>query len=91
MLNPIAIDEEEAIERFQCLTPQEKRVAAMVAGGFQAPAIAGFLDLSESTIRKHRDNAVKRLGVRNSYALAATCCVALRAMNLQSFRSEGEK
>jgi len=80
MLNPIAIDEEEAIDLYSCLTPQEKRVAAMVAGGFQAPAIAGFLGLSASTIRKHRDNAVKRLGVRNSYALAALCCVALRAV-----------
>jgi DNA-binding NarL/FixJ family response regulator len=80
MINPIAIDEDEAIDLYSCLTPQEKRVSAMVAGGFQAPAIAGFLGLSESTIRKHRDNAVKRLGVRNSYALAAICCVALRAV-----------
>ena len=80
MINPIAISEDEAIDLYSCLTPQEKRVSAMVAAGFQAPAIAGFLGLSESTIRKHRDNAVKRIGVRNSYALAALCCVALRAM-----------
>lgn len=80
MINPIVISEEEAVLLFQCLTPQEKRVAAMVAGGFQAPAIADFLGLSESTIRKHRDNAVKGVGVRNSYALAALCCVALRGV-----------
>ena len=79
MINPLKISEADAVNLFDGLSFQQQAVAKMVAAGFQAPYIAGILNISASTVRKHREIAARNMGVHNSYGLAAIVCVAVRA------------
>ena len=48
------------------LSPQQLRVARLVADGFRTREIARLLRMSERTVSAHRAEIVKRLGLRSS-------------------------
>lgn len=50
------------------LTVQERRVLMLVANGMSNAEIAGHLFVSVATVRKHLENAYRKLGVHNRMA-----------------------
>jgi DNA-binding NarL/FixJ family response regulator len=62
--------DEEAAEA-AILTPREQEIACAVAGGLSSKAIGARLDISEHTVRKHRENIARKLGLRNAAELVA--------------------
>lgn len=55
------------------LTAQERRVLRMVAAGLSNAEIAERLFVAQATVRKHLENAYRKLGVTNH--LAAVCAL----------------
>ena len=53
------------------LTPREREVAALVAGGATNREIAGRLVISERTAERHVENILARLGLRSRAQIAA--------------------
>jgi PAS domain S-box-containing protein len=53
------------------LSKREQEVVALIAMGFETPAIAKELHIAESTVRAHVRNAMKRLGARTRAHLVA--------------------
>ncbi|TWA58821.1 LuxR family two component transcriptional regulator [Azospirillum brasilense] len=51
--------------RFGTLTVREREVAMMVVSGLRNKQIAGDLDLSEATVKLHRGQAMRKMGVRS--------------------------
>jgi FixJ family two-component response regulator len=51
--------------RYQTLTPREREVFAHVVAGLMNKQIAGVLGLSEITVKIHRGNVTRKLGVRS--------------------------
>nr|WP_188263008.1 response regulator [Azospirillum tabaci] len=51
--------------RFDTLTVREREVAMMVVSGLRNKQIAGDLDLSEATVKLHRGQAMRKMGVRS--------------------------
>ncbi|AWJ82198.1 DNA-binding response regulator (plasmid) [Azospirillum sp. TSH58] len=51
--------------RFDTLTAREREVAMMVVSGRRNKQIAGDLDLSEATVKLHRGQAMRKMGVRS--------------------------
>lgn len=47
------------------LTPREKEVLGLVAGGESSPAIARHLGLAEGTVKAHLANIYRKTGARN--------------------------
>lgn len=60
-------------KKVEQLTLQEKRVLRHIVSGSKSFAIAETLGLSESTIRKHRENIYKKLNTSNPYELVNYC------------------
>ncbi len=54
------------------ITPREKEVLALVAGGHSTKQIADQLGISIRTVETHRINMLKKLGVNNSAELIKT-------------------
>ena len=54
----------EAVREEQALTPREREIFHMLASGLTAPQIAEELVLAPTTVRKHVQNAMGRLGAR---------------------------
>lgn len=50
------------------LTPQERRVLMLVAGGRSNDEIARVLFVAQSTVRKHLENSYRKLGVHSRMA-----------------------
>lgn len=50
--------------RYATLTPREREVMAHVASGLMNKQVAGLLELSEITVKIHRGNAMRKMGVR---------------------------
>jgi DNA-binding CsgD family transcriptional regulator len=50
------------------LTAQEQRVLSLVASGLSNASIARRMSVAECTVRKHLENAFRKLGVSNRYA-----------------------
>jgi DNA-binding NarL/FixJ family response regulator len=48
------------------LTAREREVLSLACGGLSSPAIALRLNLAPGTVRKHRENLMRKLGVRNT-------------------------
>jgi len=61
---------EEAAEE-SALTPREHEIACAVARGLSSKVIGARLDISEHTVRKHRENIARKLGLRNAAELVA--------------------
>jgi two-component system response regulator DctR len=59
-------------ERVAQLTPRELEVAKMVAKGLLNKQIADALGLAVPTVKMHRGNVTKKLGVHSSVAIAQT-------------------
>lgn len=57
-------------ERCASLTPRERQVAALVATGRMNKHIAIELSISEVTVKMHRGNAMRKLGVKSVANLA---------------------
>ena len=51
--------------RFASLTPREQEVITLVTAGLMNKQIAGKIGVSEITVKVHRSNAVRKLGVRS--------------------------
>jgi DNA-binding CsgD family transcriptional regulator len=56
-------------ERYATLTPRERQVLHLVAGGRTSSEIAGQLSISVKTVEVHRANLMRKLGVRNRIEL----------------------
>jgi DNA-binding CsgD family transcriptional regulator len=55
----------------ETLTPTERRVAEMAAGGLSNPEIAGALFVSRKTVEMHLGNAYRKLGISSRSQLAS--------------------
>ena len=53
------------------LTARERQVLALIAQGLASSAIATRLGTSVHTVRKHRSNMLRKLGLKGTAALAA--------------------
>ena len=53
------------------LTVREREIACAVARGLSSKQIAAELDISEHTVRKHRENIARKLGLHNPAELVA--------------------
>ena len=51
--------------RYETLTPREREVFAHVVAGLMNKQIAGILGLSEITVKIHRGNVTRKMGVRS--------------------------
>lgn len=59
-------------ELFVSLTPREVEICQMVRGGFSSKEIGGLINCSESTVRQHRRNIRKKLGINKKHVNLAT-------------------
>ncbi|MEZ5360745.1 MAG: LuxR C-terminal-related transcriptional regulator [Candidatus Zixiibacteriota bacterium] len=59
-------------EFFNSLTPREIEICQMVKGGFSSKEIGGFINCSEATVRQHRRNIRKKLGIKRKRVNLAT-------------------
>jgi len=53
------------------LTPRELEIARAVGNGLSSKQIGATLAISEHTVRKHRENIARKLGLRNAAELVA--------------------
>lgn len=53
------------------LTPREMEIARAVGAGLSSKRIGNELDISEHTVRKHRENIARKLELRNAAELVA--------------------
>jgi DNA-binding NarL/FixJ family response regulator len=60
-----------APEGGEALTPRESDIALQVSRGLSSKRIGNALGISEHTVRKHRENIARKLGVRNAAELVA--------------------
>lgn len=51
--------------RFEALSPREREVMAHVVSGLMNKQVAGLLGLSEITVKIHRGNVMRKMGVRS--------------------------
>jgi FixJ family two-component response regulator len=58
-----------ALEKISSLTPREHQVFEQVAAGKLNKQIAGALGITETTVKLHRGNLMRKLGVRSIAAL----------------------
>jgi DNA-binding CsgD family transcriptional regulator len=56
-------------DRYAALTPRQRQVFHLVAGGRTSSEIAGQLSISVKTVEAHRANLMRKLGVRNQIEL----------------------
>ncbi|MDG2524274.1 response regulator transcription factor [Stenotrophomonas sp. HITSZ_GD] len=52
-------------EQYQTLTPREREVMAHVVAGLMNKQVAGLIGLSEITVKIHRGNVMRKMGVRS--------------------------
>ena len=58
-------DVADLVTQYQSLTPREKEVMAYVTKGLMNKQIAGELQLSEITVKIHRGQVMRKMGVRS--------------------------
>jgi FixJ family two-component response regulator len=56
-------------ERYASLSPREKEVMGLVVSGLLNKQVAASLGLSEITVKLHRSNMMRKMGVRTLAAL----------------------
>lgn len=61
---------QQALQR-TTLTSREHAVASLVVAGHTSKQIARLLRISDLTVRKHRENILRKLGLRSTAQLAA--------------------
>ncbi|MFQ6677724.1 MAG: response regulator [Fidelibacterota bacterium] len=57
-------DKKLGSSRFDCLTKREKQILQLIAEGGTSNSISEMLFISKSTVYKHRQNIMKKTGVR---------------------------
>lgn len=63
----IDVDVEKVLEPSQeLLTPREQEILTMIIEGRTIKEIAALLDIAEPTVNKHRENMLKKAGVKNA-------------------------
>ena len=78
-----AADETEKVQNFvESLTERELEVARLVAEGLLNKQIADRLSISLATVKMHRGNVTRKLGVRSAVAIA-------RALERAGEKTEG--
>lgn len=55
------------------LSPREREVAQLIAGGFKNREIATRLSIASSTVKDHVHHILQKTGLRNRAAVAAAC------------------
>lgn len=55
----------ELVERFESLTPREKEVLRLVAGGMRNKVIAAELHVTQSTVEAHRAKVMDKMGAKS--------------------------
>ncbi len=53
------------------VTRREREILALIATGLSNVAIASVLSISLQTVRTHRKNAMRKLGLHNAAAITA--------------------
>jgi DNA-binding CsgD family transcriptional regulator len=61
----LSLIEHDGLDRPIPLTPRERQVLRLAAGGWSGPEIAAELVLSPATVKTHFANIYEKLGVRN--------------------------
>ncbi len=61
---------------FSGITPREKQIMELLIEGKTSKSIARSLKISDLTVRKHRENLLKKLNLRSTTQLAA--CIGIR-------------
>ena len=67
-----------ASTRLSALSPRERQVVALIAGGLSNREIAGQLVLSVRTVERHIENVYNRLGIRGKAGRAIVTAYGLR-------------
>ena len=67
--SPLEEDEENGVLRAGLLTARERDVLREIARGHSVDAIAGNLEVRVSTVRKHRENIMAKLGLNSTAQL----------------------
>lgn len=70
------INAQEALNKFEMLTPRQREVAVMLANGRRNKEVAASLGMSERTVEVHRANILRTLGVNGTAQLAVLVCRA---------------
>ena len=50
---------------YETLTPREREVMGHVVSGLMNKQVAGLMNLSEITVKIHRGNVMRKMGVRS--------------------------
>lgn len=74
---PAAKEPPDPLEK---LSPQERRIVALMADGASNKEIATALDLADQTVRNYMHTILAKLGLKNRVQL--TVLAAKRSMNL---------
>jgi ATP/maltotriose-dependent transcriptional regulator MalT len=70
---PAVQDFGPADDRLAALSPREREVAGLIAGGLKNKEIAGRLSIASSTVKDHVHHILQKTGLRNRAAVAAAC------------------
>lgn len=70
------INAQEALNKFEMLTPRQREVAVMLANGRRNKEVAASLGMSGRTVEVHRANILRTLGVNGNAQLAVLVCRA---------------
>ncbi|HEV8197833.1 MAG TPA: response regulator transcription factor [Gemmatimonadales bacterium] len=71
------------------LTPRQEQVLTMVSDGKSTAAIAGSLNLSESTVTFHRANIRKKLGITTDHGLHAFASLIRQMLRERETETQG--
>jgi len=71
--NMYSLPDPGLIEKFQSLTPQERKIAGLIASGYTSKEISDKLYLSIHTINTHRKNIRNKLDVKSNVEFFKTC------------------
>ena len=61
-----SLEDREVIKAFKSLTPREKEIFELAAGGKSNKEIASDLDIAVATVKMHRANAFEKMSVHSS-------------------------
>jgi DNA-binding NarL/FixJ family response regulator len=76
------------MRKLDSLTKQERRVLKLVVAGLSNKEIAAALRLSPSTVRRHLEKTLRKLGVKNRVQAAV---FAVREGNCRPGREKGRR
>ena len=65
------------------ITPTEKKILELIAGGFSTQDVAAALSISKYTVLSHRRSLLGKFGVKNSVQLV-TKAIQIKVIDLNS-------